>query len=63
MLEAALINGEQIGVRETSLINIVSEVVRLIKHKSTKKPGDEQALAQDDAIQEVCSGVCAYSQS
>lgn len=63
VLEAPLVDGEQVVFREPSLVNIEREIVGLVCTSQEVVIHDRRVLTQDDAIQEVCSGVCAYSQS
>jgi hypothetical protein len=63
-LESALIHTEMVFLREPARCDFEREVVRLEGRLSVDPTwGLLERLTQDEAIQDVCSGVCAYSKS
>jgi len=63
VLEPTLIYAEMIFLREPARRCFECEVVRLEGTSHDLRGGIPGGLTQDEAIQDVCSGVCAYSKS
>ena len=64
-LEPALIHTEMVFRREPTGCGFECEVVRLERklRRGAYAAGIKERPTQDEAIQDVCSGVCAYSKS
>jgi len=62
--EPALVYAEMVFLREPARRRFECEVMCLERRTYARIPREDyKGLTQDEAIQEVCSGVCAYSKS